>query len=72
MKRGRLEKVLWRDAYQCFDESDVKKDYIVETVGWVRKRGKFLMVTSEHTASHERRGITMVPRSAVVHRRRLR
>lgn len=69
--KGKLEVVTWRDAASWVDPPDpMPKDYLVQTVGWVTQRGRFLRVTAEFTPEAAR-GVTIIPLKMVVHRRSL-
>jgi len=70
----KLQIVTWRDAYFDIDLPDnPRKDYLVQTVGWVKRKGRFLKVHSEKLPSNEGwRGITNIPIETVIQRRTLK
>ena len=70
----KLQIVTWRDAYFDTDMPDKpRKDYLVQTAGWVKRRGKFLVVYSEKLPDKEGwRAITHIPIENVVRRRTLK
>ena len=65
-----LELVEWRDANFTVDDTGSPEDYLVATVGWTQKEGRWLKITSEVTPDGER-AITRVPPENVVKRTRL-
>ena len=69
----KLQMVIWRDAYFDQDTPEKpRKDYLVKTVGWVKKEGRFLVIRSEKLPYGEGfRAITRVPLGNVVERRDL-
>jgi hypothetical protein len=69
----RLEIVTWRDAYFDQDVPDKqRKDYLVQTVGWTNRKGRFLRVRGERLPGKEGwRSITNIPIENVVERKEL-
>jgi len=70
--KKRLELVTWRDAH--FDADSMPSgDYLVKTVGWVDRKGRWLRIRSERLPTgHGWRAKTRVPMVNVVSRKRLR
>lgn len=68
----RLQIVTWRDAYFDLEEpGSPRKDYLVKTVGWTKKKGRWLVVHSEKLPDGGWRAISRVPLENVVERRDL-
>jgi len=67
----RLQLVTWRDAHFHVDEPGTKsQDYLVKTVGWTKKKGRWLEIRSEKLPDGWR-AISRVPLENVVDRRDL-
>jgi hypothetical protein len=52
-------------------DAPLKEEYLVKTVGWVKRRGRWLIIESEHTPAGAR-AVTRVPIENVVKRRKLK
>ena len=75
MKKRSLEIVYWRDAHFEKDGFDVgdKRDYIMRTVGWTKRVGRWLEIASERQPGKAYdRAVTRVPLKNVVKRRKLK
>ena len=68
--RHHLVVVSWRDAHTSLDQ-DLEGDYILHTVGWLRKKGKRWTYLSNEATPSRWRGQTRIPSSEVVDIQRL-
>lgn len=66
-------RVLWRDAWFDFEETEERTDYLVETVGWiVGDSPKFLSIAQERLPNGDGfRAITHIPVSCIVTRKEI-
>ena len=61
----------WRDAHFDTDEpAKSREDYLVKTVGWTKKKGRWLVIRSEKLPDGWR-AVSYVPLENVVERRDL-
>lgn len=71
----KLELVTWRDAFHDLDYAKARKDFLVKTVGWTKREGRWLTIINEKQpegSDPDYRGVTRIPIENVVKRKKLK
>jgi hypothetical protein len=61
VKKGDLVQVSWTDAHFDFENPTYRKEYIIQTAGWVTRSDKFFVSVAQEITPDGHRGVTHIP-----------